>query len=155
MKGRISFIGILSLLFTIPFGSAFALSNIVPAPPGYDQYRDDIDHGKMETITYYSGTVGTERNAMMYTPPGYTKKKTNNVHYQLHGIGVDKREWYEQMNPHHILDNLYTQNKIEPMIVVLPNERAKKNDSADVYIFDPKKIATFETIEYDLLNDHI
>ena len=155
MKNRISFIVFFSLLLAIPFGSAFALSNIVPAPLGYDQYRDDIDHGKMETITYYSETVGTERNAMVYTPPGYSKEKKYNVLYLLHGIGGDEKEWYEQMNPHHILDNLYAQNKLEPMIVVLPNGRAMKNDGADGDIFDPEKLAAFETFEYDLLNDLI
>ncbi|MCJ8008441.1 alpha/beta hydrolase [Lederbergia wuyishanensis] len=155
MKRCISLAVFLGLLVTIPFQSTSASSNIEPAPPGYDTYRDDIAHGEMETVTYYSGTVGTERKAMVYTPPGYSKKKKYNVLYLLHGIGGDEKEWYEQMNPHHILDNLYAENKLEPMIVVFPNGRAMKNDRPEGNIFDPEKIAAFETFEYDLLNDLI
>ena len=48
---------------------------IVPAPAGYDAYRDDIPHGKLETVTYPSKTVGNDRRAVVYTPPGYSPNK--------------------------------------------------------------------------------
>lgn len=56
-----------------------------------------------------------------------------------------------------ILDNLYAEDKIEPMIVVLvlPNGRAMKNDRAGGDIFSKERIEAFSTFEKDLLNDLI
>src|SRR5690606_21711038 len=125
------------------------------APEGFDQERRGIDKGKIDTITYASKTVGTERRALIYTPPGFSKRKKYPVLYLLHGIGGDENEWYNQGNPHVILDNLYAQNKLEPMIVVLPNGRAMKDDRATGNIMDRDKVNAFSVFEKDLLNDLI
>ena len=45
------------------------------APQGFDSLRTDIAHGKIDTISYTSKTVGTKRRALIYTPPGYSKKE--------------------------------------------------------------------------------
>jgi enterochelin esterase-like enzyme len=99
--------------------------------------------------------VGVDRQTLVYTPPGYSEDKKYNVLYLLHGIGGDEREWYNNGSPLIILDNLYADQKLEPMIVVFPNGRAMKNDDAGGNIFDPEKIKAFETFEFDLLNDLI
>ena len=125
------------------------------APPGFDSLRTDIAHGKIDSIMYESKTVGTERKALIYTPPGYSKDKKYPVLYLLHGIGGDEHEWLNGGHPNVILDNLYAENKIEPMIVVLPNGRAMKDDRAVGNIFDSVKVAAFATFEKDLLNDLI
>ncbi|MEJ6951769.1 alpha/beta hydrolase [Natronospora cellulosivora (SeqCode)] len=124
-------------------------------PSGFDSQRFDIDKGKVNTIEYYSETIDSNRQALVYTPPGYSEEEQYNVLYLLHGIGGDEREWYNHGKPHHILDNLYSEGKIENMIVVLPNGRAMKDDRAIGDIFAPDKIKAFETFEYDLLNDLI
>jgi len=54
-----------------------------------------------------------------------------------------------------ILDNLYVEKKVEPMIIVMPNGRAMKDDRATGNIFDPEKVEAFATFEKDLLNDLI
>lgn len=135
--------------------SASIIKEIEPAPYGYDMYQDDIPQGEMKMITYNSITVGVERNAMVYTPPNYSNREKYNVLYLLHGIGGDENEWNDQMNPSHILDNLYAENKLEQMIVVFPNGRAMKDDRPVGEIFAPEKIAAFERFEDDLLNDLI
>ena len=132
-----------------------AANEVEAAPLGYDQYRSDISHGELNLITYPSTTVGNERKAMVYTPPGYSREHTYSVLYLLHGIGGDENEWVNVMNPKNILDNLYAENKLEPMIVVFPNGRAMPDDSATGDIFTPDKIAAFETFSGDLLNDII
>jgi len=130
--------------------------NIVsPAMPGFDILRDGISHGKIDTVTYASKTVGTNRQALIYTPPGYSKDKKYPVLYLLHGIGGDKMEWLNGGHPDVILDNLYATNKVEPMIVVMPNGRAMKDDRATGNIFGPEKVEAFATFEKDLLNDLI
>lgn len=125
------------------------------APEGFDVARPDIPHGKIDTIQYLSKTVGTHRKALIYTPPGYSEGNKYPVLYLLHGIGGDEREWLNNGHPQVILDNLYSRNKIEPMIVVLPNGRAMKDDRATGNMMDPEKVQAFATFEKDLLNDLI
>lgn len=125
------------------------------APVGFDNLRADIAHGKIDSVLYNSKTVGTERKALIYTPPGYSKDKKYSVLYLLHGIGGDEHEWLNGGHPEVILDNLYAQNKIVPMIVVLPNGRAIKDDRSTGNIMAPEKIQGFATFEKDLLNDLI
>ena len=125
------------------------------APLGFDAPRTDIAHGKIDSIYYDSKTVGTKRKAMIYTPPGYSKENKYPVLYLLHGIGGDEKEWLVGGTPQNILDNLYAEKKIEPMIVVMPNGRAIKDDRATGNIMEPAKVQGFATFEKDLLNDLI
>ena len=112
--------------------------------------------GAIDSISYADSiTVGTNRKALIYTPPGFSKKKKYPVLYLLHGIGGDEKEWLNGGTPQIILDNLYAENKIEPMIVVLPNGRAMKDDRAIGNIFDKEKVEAFANFEKDLLNDLI
>jgi enterochelin esterase-like enzyme len=125
-----------------------------PAPPaGFDTRRDGIDRGKLETVEYDSTTIGVKRKAQVYTPPGYTKEKKYPVLYLLHGIGGDESEWPRGGAPGVILDNLYTDNKAVPMIVVMPNGRASKDVTARDPI--PKQSPAFAAFERDLLTDLI
>ncbi|MBW8323227.1 MAG: esterase [Prolixibacteraceae bacterium] len=137
--------------------SQFASSQntVASASLGFDILRDGIPHGKIDTVTYNSTTVETNRKALVYTPPGYSKDKKYPVLYLLHGIGGDEKEWLNGGQPQVILDNLYKEKKLEPMIVVLPNGRAMKDDRATGNIFDREKVEAFATFEKDLLNDLI
>jgi enterochelin esterase-like enzyme len=124
-----------------------------PAPAGFDKRREGIARGKVELVEYDSRTVGTQRKMLVYTPPGFSTDRKYPVLYLLHGIGGDEREWQKHGTPDVILDNLYADKKLEPMIVVLPNGRAQPNDRAEGDIFSHAK--AFETFEYDLLKDVI
>lgn len=135
--------------------TAFAQGIEKHAPTGFDSARADILHGTIDTVTYASKTVGTNRRALIYTPPGYSKKVKYPVLYLLHGIGGDEKEWLNGGSPQVILDNLYSQGKIAPMIVVMPNGRAMKDDRATGNIMAPDKVQAFATFEQDLLNDLI
>ncbi|MEO8532131.1 MAG: alpha/beta hydrolase-fold protein [Flavobacterium sp.] len=128
---------------------------IVHAPVGFDQLNKDIPAGKVETISYESKTVGSLRKVTIYTPPGFSKNKKYPVLYLLHGIGGDEKEWLNGGSPQLILDNLYSEGKTEPMIVVMPNGRAMKEDSASGNIMAQEKVKAFADFEKDLLNDLI
>ncbi|MEI8075457.1 MAG: alpha/beta hydrolase-fold protein [Bacteroidota bacterium] len=128
---------------------------IKPASSGFDALQESISHGSIDTIAYYSTTVLIKRKALIYTPPGFSKKKKYPVLYLLHGIGGDEKEWLNGGNPQIILDNLYAIGKIEPMIVVMPNGRAMKDDRAIGNIMAPDKVQAFANFEKDLLNDLI
>ncbi|MDZ7302525.1 MAG: alpha/beta hydrolase-fold protein [candidate division KSB1 bacterium] len=134
---------------------ANAQNTVKHAPPGFDALRTGIPQGKIDTVHYTSKTVGTTRKAIIYTPPGFSKDKKYPVLYLLHGIGGDEKEWLNGAQPQVILDNLYAENKIEPVIVVMPNGRAMKDDRAVGNIFDSTKVQAFATFEKDLLNDLI
>jgi len=147
---------IYSILALLVFSSPAHSQNIVRhAPIGFDSLRTGIAHGRIDSIIYVSNTVGTNRKALIYTPPGYSKDRKYPVLYLLHGIGGDEKEWLNGGQPQVILDNLYAENKIEPMIVVMPNGRAMKDDRAAGNIFDSIKVQAFSTFEKDLLNDLI
>jgi enterochelin esterase-like enzyme len=125
-----------------------------PVPPaGFDVNRDNIPHGKLEMIEYDSKTVGTKRKMQVYTPPGYTKDKKYPVLYLLHGIGGDENEWQKLCKPNILLDNLIADGNAVPMIIVMPNGRAQKNDRATGDVF--KTAPAFANFERDLLDDVI
>ncbi len=144
------------VLLTLAAGLTIAVAaQVKPAAPGFDTIRNNIAHGKIDTVSYTSKTVGTNRRSLIYTPPGFSKTKKYPVLYLLHGIGGDEKEWLNGGHPEVILDNLIADGKIEPMIVVLPNGRAMKDDRAIGNIFDSARVKAFATFEKDLLNDLI
>lgn len=122
-------------------------------PAGFAVKRDNIPHGKVEMIEYDSKTVGVSRKMQVYTPPGYSSKKKYPVLYLLHGIGGDETEWERLCTPDVVLDNLIADRKAVPMIIVMPNGRAQKNDRAEGDIF--AAAPAFTTFERDLLDDVI
>ncbi|HOW64443.1 MAG TPA: alpha/beta hydrolase-fold protein [Candidatus Paceibacterota bacterium] len=122
-------------------------------PAGIDEKREGIPQGKLEMISYDSKTVGATRKMQVYTPPGYSKDKKYPVLYLLHGIGGDETEWLRFAKPDVLLDNLIADGKAVPMIIVMPNGRAQKDDRAG-----PNAMATapaFAVFERDLLDDVI
>ncbi len=94
-------------------------------PQGFDQVREGIARGKLERVDYDSKTVGVKRWMQVYTPPGYSADKKYPVLYLLHGIGGNEREeWAKGGVANVVLDNLIADQKIVPMIMVLPNGNA-------------------------------
>ena len=134
---------------------AFSQNGVTPALLGFDMVRESIPHGKIDSVTYNSKTVGAIRKALIYTPPGYSKDKKYPVLYLLHGIGGDEKEWLNGGQPQVILDNLYAENKVEPMIVIMPNGRAMKDDRATGNIMAADKVQAFANFEQDLIKDLI
>jgi len=125
----------------------------VETPAGFDQAREGIEHGTVELVEYKSSTVGTMRKCNVYLPPKYDASQKYSVLYLLHGIGGDEWEWMNGGAPNVILDNLYSDGKLAPMIVVMPNGRAQENDRAEgnVYAAAP----AFANFEGDLIKDLI
>jgi enterochelin esterase-like enzyme len=102
-----------------------------PKPPeapakGFDTERDKIERGKVETVEYDSKATEGKRKMVVYLPPGYDKDKKYPVFYLLHGAGDDETGWQKKGSAPTILDNLYADKKLLPMIVVMPNGFARK-----------------------------
>lgn len=122
-------------------------------PPDITVRREGIARGKLEMIEYESQTVGTRRRMNVYTPPDYSPHRKYPVLYLLHGIGGDETEWQRFATVDVLMDNLIADGRAVPMIVVMPNGRAQKDDRPG-----PNPMATapaFAVFERDLLNDVI
>lgn len=130
-------------------------SPYTPAPEAFDKEQADIPHGTVAECVYPSKTVGVDRKATIYLPPNYSKDKKYPVLYLLHGIGGDHVEWLNGGTPQIIMDNLYAANKAVPMIIVMPNGRALKDDRAQGNIYGPEMVKGFEIFERDLIDDLI
>jgi enterochelin esterase-like enzyme len=125
-----------------------------PDPPfGFDVRRDLIPHGRLELVEYDSKTVGAKRKMLVYLPPGYTADRKYPVLYLLHGIGGNEHEWTAYCHADVIADNLIAGRKAVPMIIVMPNGRAQKDDRPpkNIYAAAP----AFAVFERDLLDDLI
>jgi len=91
------------------------------APKGFDSERPNIARGKVETVAYNSKTMDEQRQMVVYTPPGYSNDKKHPILYLLHGAKYNETSWTKDGAAHIILDNLYADKKIVPMVVVMPN----------------------------------
>lgn len=117
----------LILILIILFPSlVVVVADLIPAslptpPQGFDVRREGIRRGKVEIIEYDSKTAGHTRNMCVYTPPGFSKDQRYPVLYLLHGSLADETSWAQDGAADTILDNLYADKKLSPMIVVMPN----------------------------------
>jgi enterochelin esterase-like enzyme len=99
-------------------------------PTGFDKKNSGVASGTLTERSYYSTTTEATRKCNVYTPPGYDPDVTYPVMYLLHGIGGNHNEWKNDGGkPNEILSNLINAGKAKPMIVVMPNVRAKKDDN--------------------------
>lgn len=81
-----------------------------------------VPHGEVRTVHYYSKVEETWRPLLIYTPAGYDEgKQSYPVVYIQHGGGEDHRGWMEQGRTAQIMDNLIAAGKAVPMIVVSAN----------------------------------
>ena len=90
--------------------------------PGSDTFdTNDVPHGAVASITYYSAPLKRHRRMHVYTPPGYESNNAKYpVFYLLHGAGDSDEAWTSVGRAGIILDNLIAAKKAQPMIVVMP-----------------------------------
>ena len=122
--------------------------NLVPVPGGTPQpwFETDVAHGAITEHWYKSAAVGTLRNVLVYTPPGYNRNPQARypVLYLLHGMGDDARSWTMVGRAHVILDNLIAEKKVVPMVIVMPDGMMPRGASGG---------GSDQVFERDLLND--
>jgi enterochelin esterase-like enzyme len=112
-----------AVLLLVPIAHARAQTDpkLDQAPSGFASRRDGVERGKVETVEYDSKSVGDTRKMTVYLPPGYSKDTRYPVLYLLHGAGDNEGGWTKSGAADIILDNLFADKKIVPMIVVMPN----------------------------------
>ena len=81
---------------------------------------EDVPHGAVASVTYYSKTLQKFRRLHVYLPPGYeTGSQKYPVFYLLHGAGDSDDSWTSVGRAGFILDNLIAAHKAKPMVVVM------------------------------------
>lgn len=101
-------------------------SNLFEVKGAENDYQSlkNIPHGKVEKVLYTSVSLGgITRRLHVYLPPNYdqiSKKEKLPVLYLLHGGGDNDASWTTAGRANLILDNLYAEGKLKPMIVVMP-----------------------------------
>lgn len=111
------------------FGGSKHASAVEVPEPGSTYYSiQDVPHGQVREVWYFSKVTGTWRHALVYTPPGYDEatKVRYPVLYLQHGGGEDETGWVRQGRANFILDNLIAENRAKPMIVVMAYGYARR-----------------------------
>jgi len=122
------------------------------APEGFDKPRPGAEAARVELFSYDSTVTGKRREANVYLPPGYSPDQKYPVLYLLHGIGGNQYEWLGYIHADVIVNNLITEGKVTPMIVVMPNGRALPDDRPPKETYSPEHAAGFAKFERDLLD---
>jgi enterochelin esterase family protein len=111
------------------FGGGKYASGIEIPEPGTTFYSpQEVPHGQVREIWYYSKVTGSWRHALVYVPPDYeTQTKARYpVLYLQHGGGEDETGWIRQGHANFILDNLIAAGSCKPMILVMAYGYARR-----------------------------
>lgn len=117
------------------YGCSRVSSAIEIKEEGMDDFEvQDVPHGQVRTLNYYSELEKEWRPICVYTPAGYDKgKKKYPVVYIQHGGGEDHTGWMQQGRVANILDNLIASGKAVPMIVVSANSNITRSGGMGGY----------------------
>lgn len=93
----------------------------VPSDAGAIYAQKDVPHGKVSYHFYESEIVGEDRSFIVYTPPGYDESdKCYPVFYLVSGTTDTEETFFKVGKANFILDNLISEGKAKPMIIVMP-----------------------------------
>lgn len=89
----------------------------------------NVPHGLVSENIYFSKLTNSFRRCFVYTPDGYNEntKTRYPVLYLQHGSFEDETGWSSQGKANLILDNLIASKKAVPMIIVMDNGYAYKD----------------------------
>ena len=85
----------------------------------YVEPDENVPRGRVDTIWVYCPEQKVERKVLVYVPP--VEQDSFPVLYLMHGISGDEATWIECGRVRQIMDNLLAYERIEPMIVVMPD----------------------------------
>lgn len=94
----------------------------VPGKPPILAAMQAVPHGVVHHQFYESDVRGGEAGIEVYTPPGYDPRAGNRypVVYLLHGFGDGEEAWVDLGRANWIADNLISQGRVKPAIIVMP-----------------------------------
>jgi enterochelin esterase-like enzyme len=111
------------------FGGGKEASGVEVPEPGSAYYSiQEVPHGQVREVWYYSKVTESWRHALVYTPPKYDEQTNLRypVLYLQHGGGEDETGWTKQGRANFILDNLIAAGNCRPMILVMAYGYARR-----------------------------
>ncbi len=107
-------------------------NNYVEIPdPEFDLHHiENVPHGSVVFRTYHSKVYGREMRCVLYLPPDYNTnlKADYPVVFLNNGGSENETTWINASKIHNILDNLIARKEAVPMIVVMTNTMAYRNE---------------------------
>lgn len=115
----------------------------------------NVPHGKISYRWYKSATLGTTRQLLVYTPPGFnTNSKTKYpVLYLIHGGSDTEETWTKVGHANFIADNLIAKGLAKPMIIVMPYGNVRPKPMPDFTKDVINDIIPFIESNYPVLTD--
>jgi enterochelin esterase-like enzyme len=116
----------------------------------------NVPHGKISYRYYKSKTLGTTRQMLVYTPPGFNPNGTKKypVLYLIHGGSDTEETWTKVGRANLIADNLIAQDKAVPMIIVMPYGNVRPSTVPDGFTKDVMNdVIPFIEANYPVLTD--
>ncbi len=115
----------------------------------------NVPHGKISYRYYKSATLGTARQLLVYTPPGYdaSAKKKYPVLYLIHGGSDTEETWTKVGHANFIADNLIAKGLATPMIIVMPYGNVRPKPMPDFTKDVVKDIIPFIESNYRVLTE--
>jgi enterochelin esterase family protein len=115
----------------------------------------NVPHGKLSYRYYNSVTLGTTRQLLVYTPPGFNAngKTKYPVLYLIHGGSDTEETWTKVGRANLIADNLIAQGKAVPMIIVMPYGNVRPKPMPDFTKDVMNDIIPFIEAAYPVLAD--
>jgi len=131
---------------TIYFYGAGRLGSGIEIPAVDQEFFEmkNVPHGLVSENIYFSKLTNSFRRCFVYTPPDYNENTKTRfpVLYLQHGSFEDETGWPVQGKANLILDNLIASKQAIPMIVVMDNGYAYKNQGSS----ENKPISVFEEV---------
>ena len=126
----------------------------VPAHDADFYALKDVPHGEVRQILFPSPSTGTQRRAIVYTPPGYDANEGGRypVLYLQHGWGEDETAWSVQGRANLIMDNLIAAGQARRFLIVMTYGMTNDVLHGELASFDMKP---FETVMIDELIPYI
>ena len=118
--------------------------------------RDDVPHGRVEYVHYYSKSLGATNNAIVCLPPNYMmdRDKKYPVFYCISGTTDTEEVYYKVGRVNYILDNLLNEKAAKEMIIVLPyGNPSKLKPAAPAQGGAPQMQFGGDVFSKDLIND--
>lgn len=115
----------------------------------------NVSHGKISYRYYKSKSIGTTRQLLVYTPPGFNPNgaKKYPVLYLIHGGSDTEETWTKVGRANLIADNLIAQGKAVPMIIVMPYGNVRPAPMPDFTKDVMNDVIPFIEANYPVLTD--
>ena len=100
---------------------------VIPGSTLSDLCIKDSLHGRIEFFEIRDTACGKTRRILLYLPPDYDRnEQPHPVLYLLHGINGYEKAWQDKGRAVQQVDKLIRQEKIVPMVVVMPDVNPRK-----------------------------